>query len=150
MSFTAGNYGNTALPRGTKLPCAGRSPAQGRQGVDHDEATVLLPARGADLHALLTYASRAATPAWRRAGRPGISRTRGRCSSRWTRLCRDRCALLHVATVPGRLEAAFLTPDEVLDIARRGAELGCKSAVHAGGPAEARWPAARGADAHGV
>jgi FO synthase len=61
-----------------------------------------------------------------------------------TRLCRDRCAYCTFATVPGRLEAAFLPPDEVLDIARRGAELGCKEALFTlGDQPEARWPAAR-------
>jgi FO synthase len=67
-------------------------------------------------------------------------------------LCRDRCAYCTFATVPGRLDGgAFLTPDEVLDIARRGAELGCKEALFTlGDQPEARWAAAREwLDAHG-
>jgi FO synthase len=38
----------------------------------------------------------------------------------------------------------FLSPDEVLDIATRGAALGCKEALFTlGDRPESRWPAAR-------
>src|SRR4051794_33385586 len=68
-----------------------------------------------------------------------------------TRLCRDRCHYCTFATTPNRLPAPFLSPDEVVDIARRGAELGCKEALFTlGDRPEDRWPAAREwLDAHG-
>ncbi len=45
----------------------------------------------------------------------------------------------------------FMSPDEVLDIARKGAELGCKEAlITLGDKPEDRWPEAREwLDAHG-
>jgi len=65
-----------------------------------------------------------------------------------TRLCRDKCHYCTFVTVPGKLRAegqgAYLEPDEVLDIARRGAELGCKEALFTlGDRPEDRWPVAR-------
>ena len=68
-----------------------------------------------------------------------------------TRLCRDRCAYCTFVTVPGRLSAPFLSPDEVLKIARDGASLGCKEALFTlGDRPEARWKQAREwLDAHG-
>ncbi|MBP2582761.1 FO synthase [Streptomyces sp. PvR006] len=58
-------------------------------------------------------------------------------------------------TVPGKLRrdghGMFMSPDEVLDIARRGAEMGCKEAlITLGDKPEDRWPEAREwLDAHG-
>ena len=61
-----------------------------------------------------------------------------------TRLCRDRCHYCTFATVPQRLPAPFLSPDEVLDIARAGAAQGCKEALFTlGDRPEDRWPQAR-------
>jgi FO synthase len=61
-----------------------------------------------------------------------------------TRLCRDRCHYCTFATVPGRLPAAYLELDEVLDIARDGAAQGCTEALFTlGDRPEARWRAAR-------
>ncbi len=123
-----------------------RALARARDGkaLDLDEATVLLHARGEDLRTLLTHASRARDAGLEAAGRPGIITYSRKVFIPLTRLCRDRCAYCTFATVPGRLEAAFLTPDEVLDIARRGAELGCKEALFTlGDQPEARWTAAR-------
>ena len=72
-----------------------------------------------------------------------------------TRLCRDKCHYCTFATVPGKLRRAghgmFMSPDEVLDIARTGAALGCKEALFTlGDKPEDRWPEAREwLDAHG-
>jgi FO synthase len=130
-----------------------RALARARDGkaLDHGEATVLLHARGADLRTLLSYASRARDAGLAAAGRPGIITYSRKVFIPLTRLCRDRCAYCTFATVPGRVEAAFLAPDEVLGIARRGAELGCKEALFTlGDQPEARWTAARQwLDAHG-
>ena len=78
------------------------------------------------------------------AGRPGVVTYSPKVFIPLTRLCRDRCHYCTFATVPGRLPAPFLSPDEVLDIARRGAELGCKEALFTlGDRPEDRWPDAR-------
>ncbi len=68
-----------------------------------------------------------------------------------TMLCRDRCGYCTFAKPPARLDAPYLTPDEVLKIARRGAELGCHEALFTLGEApEARYPdAAEWLAAHG-
>ncbi len=61
-----------------------------------------------------------------------------------TRLCADVCHYCTFATTPAQLPAAFLTPDEVLDIARAGQAAGCKEALFTLGDApERRYAAAR-------
>src|SRR5437016_8426714 len=61
-----------------------------------------------------------------------------------TMLCRDRCGYCTFAKPPARLDAPYLSLDEVLDIARRGAEVGCHEALFTLGEApEERYPAAR-------
>ncbi|HVE94313.1 MAG TPA: 5-amino-6-(D-ribitylamino)uracil--L-tyrosine 4-hydroxyphenyl transferase CofH [Acidimicrobiales bacterium] len=61
-----------------------------------------------------------------------------------TRLCRDRCGYCTFATAPARLESPYLSLDDVLDIARRGAAAGCHEALFTLGEApEDRYPAAR-------
>jgi len=61
-----------------------------------------------------------------------------------TRLCADVCHYCTFATTPAQLPAAFLTPDEVLAIARAGQEAGCKEALFTLGDApERRYAAAR-------
>lgn len=60
-----------------------------------------------------------------------------------TMLCRDRCGYCTFAKPPARLDAPFLTIDEVLEIARLGAEAGCHEALFTLGEApEARYPTA--------
>ena len=60
-----------------------------------------------------------------------------------TRLCRDRCGYCTFATAPARLESPYLTPDQVLAIARSGAEAGCHEALFTLGEApEDRYPVA--------
>ena len=60
-----------------------------------------------------------------------------------TRLCRDRCGYCTFATAPARIEAPYLTPDQVLDIARSGAALGCHEALFTlGERPELRYPVA--------
>ena len=65
-----------------------------------------------------------------------------------THLCRDRCHYCVFVQTPNQLaaqgKAPFLSPDEVLEIARHGAALGCKEALFTlGDRPEDRWPAAR-------
>jgi FO synthase len=130
-----------------------RALARARDGkpLDPAEATVALHARGADLRALLGYASRTRDAGLEAAGRPGVITYSKKVFIPLTRLCRDRCGYCTFATVPGRLDSPFLSPDEVLDIASKGAALGCKEALFTlGDRPEARWKQAKQwLDAHG-
>ncbi len=58
-----------------------------------------------------------------------------------TMLCRDKCGYCTFAKPPAHLVSPYLELDEVLAIARRGAELGCHEALFTLGEApEARYP----------
>ncbi|WP_405582636.1 bifunctional FO biosynthesis protein CofGH [Streptomyces sp. NBC_01190] len=128
-----------------------------REGValDVNEAAVLLQARGDDLTALAAVAARLRDAGLETAGRPGVITYSRKVFIPLTRLCRDSCHYCTFVTVPGKLRreghGMFLSPDEVLDIARRGAELGCKEALFTlGDRPEDRWPEAREwLDSHG-
>jgi FO synthase len=141
-------------PAGAVTPAAlRRALARARDGkaLDPDEATTLLHARGEDLATLLGYAARTRDAGLAAAGRPGVITYSRKVFIPLTRLCRDRCAYCTFATVPGRLDSMFLSPDEVLAIARQGAALGCKEALFTlGDRPEERWKQAREwLDAHG-
>ncbi len=112
---------------------------------------VLLQSRGDDLAALVAHAGRVRDAGLAAAGRPGVITYSRKVFIPLTRLCRDRCAYCTFVTVPGRLESPFLSPDQVLQIARDGAALGCKEALFTlGDRPEARWKQAREwLDAHG-
>jgi FO synthase len=130
-----------------------RALARARDGktLDQVEATVLLHASGEDLAALLSHAGRVRDSGIVAAGRPGVITYSRKVFIPLTRLCRDRCGYCTFATVPGRLAAPFLSPDEVIKIASDGASLGCKEALFTlGDRPEARWQVAREwLDAHG-
>jgi FO synthase len=130
-----------------------RALARARDGkaLDHGEAAVLLHARGDQLTELLGYASRARDAGLEHAGRPGVITYSRKVFIPLTRLCRDRCGYCTFATVPGRLDSPYLSPDEVIEIAAGGAALGCKEALFTlGDRPEDRWPQARQwLDAHG-
>src|SRR5712675_1345013 len=130
-----------------------RSLARARDGkpLDVDEATVLLHARGEDLNRLLDYASRTRDAGLEAVNRPNVITYSRKVFIPLTRLCRDRCGYCTFATVPHRLHSLYAEPDEVLDIARRGAALGCKEALFTlGDKPEDRWRQARDwLDAHG-
>ena len=60
-----------------------------------------------------------------------------------TMLCRDKCGYCTFAQPPARLESPYLTPAQVLAVARRGAETGCHEALFTlGERPEERYPAA--------
>ncbi|GHC64804.1 FO synthase [Streptomyces cinnamoneus] len=127
-----------------------RALKRARDGVALDvaEAAVLLQARGDDLTDLCASAARVRDAGLEAAGRPGVITYSKSVFIPLTRLCRDKCHYCTFATVPGKLRRAghgmFMSPDEVLDIARRGAELGCKEAlITLGDKPEERWPEAR-------
>ena len=61
-----------------------------------------------------------------------------------TRLCRDVCAYCTFARAPSKSAPHYLSPDDVLAIARAGAAAGCKEALFTlGDQPEARYRAAR-------
>jgi FO synthase len=123
-----------------------RALARARDGkaLDAGEAEILLQARGDDLDRLLGYASRTRDAGLEAAGRPGIITYSRKVFIPLTRLCRDRCGYCTFATVPHKVHSAYLEPDEVLEIARQGAALGCKEALFTlGDRPEDRWTAAR-------
>lgn len=63
-----------------------------------------------------------------------------------TRLCRDVCHYCTFATTPRRIEAPYLSRDEVLAIARAGEAAGCREALFTlGDRPEMRYAAARDA-----
>ncbi len=134
-----------------------RALRRARDGValDVTEAAVLLQARGDDLADLMASAARVRDAGLEAADRPGVITYSRKVFIPLTRLCRDRCHYCTFVTVPGKLRregrGAYLSPDEVLDIARRGAEMGCKEALFTlGDRPEDRWPEAREwLDAHG-
>ncbi|MEU4120459.1 bifunctional FO biosynthesis protein CofGH [Kitasatospora sp. NPDC028055] len=134
-----------------------RALRRARDGValDPTEAAVLLQARGEDLRDLCASAARVRDAGLEAAGRPGVITYSKSVFIPLTRLCRDKCHYCTFATVPGKLRRAghgmFMSPDEVLEVARRGAELGCKEAlITLGDKPEDRWPEAREwLDAHG-
>ena len=102
-----------------------------------------MPGAEADLD-LLTAAARVRDAGLASAGRPGVVTYSKKVFIPLTRLCRDRCHYCTFATVPGRLPAPYLSVEEVLDIARQGAALGCKEALFTlGDRPEDRWPEAR-------
>jgi FO synthase len=112
--------------------------------LDATEATVLLHARGEHLDDLLASTARVRDAGLAAAGRPGIISYSRKVFVPLTRLCRDRCGYCTFATVPGRLPTPYLSPDQILDIAAKGAESGCKEALFTlGDRPEDRWPAAR-------
>ena len=134
---------NEARPTEASLRRALHRAAEGR-ALDVDEAATLLTARGEALDHLLSIAGGIRDAGLRDAGRPGVVTFSKNVFIPLTRLCRDRCHYCTFATVPHRLQAAFLERDEVLRIARDGAAQGCKEALFTlGDRPEERWPVAR-------
>ncbi len=105
---------------------------------------MLLHARGEQLAELARHAGRVRDAGLAAAGRPGVITYSRKVFIPLTRLCRDRCGYCTFVTVPGRLDSPYLSPDEVLAIARQGAALGCKEALFTlGDRPEDRWRQAR-------
>ncbi|HXH77011.1 bifunctional FO biosynthesis protein CofGH [Nocardioides sp.] len=112
--------------------------------LDVEEAGVLLAARDEQLERLCAVAARVRDAGLVAAGRPGVVTYSPKVFIPITRLCRDRCHYCTFVTVPGKLAAPYLSPDEILTIAREGAELGCLEALFTlGDRPEERWPEAR-------
>ena len=118
-----------------------------------DEAAVAVTARGDELADLCASAARVREAGLTSAGRRGPG---GRLPVTYSRkvfipvthLCRDTCHYCTFVTVPGKLRASgrgmYLEMDEIVEIARGGAAMGCKEALFTlGDRPEARWPEAR-------
>ena len=111
-----------------------------------------MTARGEDLTDLCASAARVRDAGLQSAGRRGPAGGLPVTYSRKvfipvTHLCRDTCHYCTFVTVPGKLRAAgrgmYLEPDEIVGLAARGAQLGCKEALFTlGDRPEARWPEA--------
>ncbi len=148
-------------PSEASLRRALRRAADGKS-LDVTEAATLLGARDNALDELLAVAGAVRDAGLRDAGRPGVVTYSRKVFIPLTRLCRDRCHYCTFVTVPHRLgtprkrsaslhvsagtppPAAYLDRDEVLAIARAGAEQGCKEALFTlGDQPEQRWPQAR-------
>src|SRR5437763_3731268 len=125
--------GDHALRRALARADAGKA-------LDAAEAQVLLGARGEALDALCAVAARVRDAGLEAAGRPGTVTYSRKVFIPLTRLCRDRCHYCTFATSPSKLDAPFLSPEEVVAIARSGAALGCKEALFTlGDRPELRW-----------
>src|SRR5687768_1474008 len=127
-----------------------RSLARAERGaaLDVPEATALLAARGAELDRLCAAAARVRDTGLAAAGRPGVVTYSPKVFIPVTRLCRDRCHYCTFVETPAQAaregRAPYLSPDEILTIAREGATLGCLEALFTlGDRPEDRWPEAR-------
>jgi len=104
-----------------------------------DEATALMAARGTALEELLQVAS-----GLRDRGHGRTITYSRKVFVPLTMLCRDHCHYCTFAKPPAKLDHPFLTPEEVLAIARAGQEAGCKEALFTlGDKPEDRYEIAR-------
>jgi len=116
--------------------------------LDVAEATVLLATTGDDLDRLTAAAAQVRDAGLVAAGRPGVVTYSPKVFIPVTKLCRDRCHYCTFVETPGHAaregREPYLSPDEILDIARQGATMGCLEALFTlGDRPEDRWPEAR-------
>ncbi|GEP67953.1 7,8-didemethyl-8-hydroxy-5-deazariboflavin synthase CofG [Cellulomonas soli] len=115
---------------------------------DRGTAELLLMARDDQLDSLLDVASAVRDAGLAARGRAGVITYSRKVFIPVTRLCRDRCHYCVFVDTPGGLARAGIAPymdeDEVVELARQGAALGCREALFTlGDRPEDRWPAAR-------
>lgn len=116
--------------------------------LDPAEAEALLAATGEELDRLCAAAAKVRDAGLVAAGRAGVVTYSPKVFIPVTRLCRDRCHYCTFVETPAQAaregRAPYLSPDEILEIARRGAELGCLEALFTlGDRPEDRWPEAQ-------
>lgn len=127
---------------------------QGLEVTEHD-AELLFAARGPELDRLLKISSRLRDEGLDRSARTGVITYSRKVFIPITFLCRDRCHYCIFVETPGKLiehgKPTYLSPQEILQLARDGAALGCKEALFTlGDRPEERWPSARAwLDEHG-
>ncbi len=123
--------------------------------VSVDDAELLLRCRGDELERLFDVASRLRDEGLERAGRPGVITFSKKVFLPITNLCRDRCHYCIFVDTPGKLakkgKALYMSPEQIVAVARQGAAMGCKEALFTlGDRPEERWPDARAwLDEHG-
>ena len=122
--------------------------AERSAALDQAEAVALLTARGEDLERLTVVAARIRDAGLVDVGRPGVITYSPKVFIPVTRLCRDKCHYCTFVETPGQAQrdgrAPYLSPDEILAVARDGAALGCTEALFTlGDRPEDRWPEAR-------
>jgi len=134
-----------------RRPRALRRAADGRS-LTSEEIEALLASRGDDLTQLLAIAGhvRDRAPWYRQidADSAGGHRRQITYSRKvfvpLTHLCRDTCGYCTFAWPPKADVPAFLAPDAVIEIARRGQQAGCREVLFTlGDRPETRYPAAR-------
>src|SRR5437879_1375138 len=113
--------------------------ARGGKALTLAETESLLAARSEELHELLAIAARL-----RDLGHGRTVTYSRKVFVPLTMLCRDHCHYCTFAKPPARLDAPYLTPDEVVAIADAGRQAGCKEALFTlGDRPEDRYPAAK-------
>jgi FO synthase len=113
--------------------------AERGKALSEDEATELMRARGEDLARLQSVAAHL-----RDLGTGDRITYSRKVFIPLTMLCRDHCHYCTFAKSPAKLEAPFLTPEEVLAIARGGRARACKEALFTlGDRPEDRYDVAR-------
>src|SRR5207244_8271645 len=122
-----------AAPRALAAPCSRLSPNYALALAEFDDLAALMPVAAALRDAghgnLVSYSRKVFIPL--------------------TQLCRDVCHYCTFAHPPRAGEPAYLSAEQVLDIARAGARAGCHEALFTlGDKPELRYAAAREALAH--
>jgi len=123
--------------------------------VTQADAELLFSARGGELERLLAVSSRLRDEGLDASGRTGVITYSKKVFIPVTHLCQDRCHYCIFVETPNKLatkgKPIYMSPDEILEVARAGAALGCKEALFTlGDRPENRWPVAREwLDAHG-
>ncbi|HEY2556787.1 MAG TPA: 7,8-didemethyl-8-hydroxy-5-deazariboflavin synthase CofG, partial [Diaminobutyricibacter sp.] len=122
--------------------------ALGGERLTVEEVETLVRATGADLERLLDASARLRDEGLARAGRPGVVTFSKKVFLPITTLCRDRCHYCIFVDTPGKLalkgKPPYMSPEQILDVARLGAAMGCKEALFTlGDRPEDRWPVAR-------
>ncbi|WP_456286219.1 7,8-didemethyl-8-hydroxy-5-deazariboflavin synthase CofG [Microbacterium sp. JZ70] len=129
--------------------------AERGERLDADDALALLEATGPDAERVFDLAARTRDEGLALAGRPGVVTYSRKVFIPLTTLCRDRCHYCVFVDTPGQLlkkaKPAYMSPEQVLAVARQGQALGCKEALLTlGDRPEDRWPEARAwLDEHG-
>lgn len=137
---------STGEPPDKPSPAMARALRRARDAanLNMDEAALLLQVRGRALDDLSASAAAVRDAGLEAAGRRGVVTFSPKAFIPLTRLCRDRCHYCAFATTPSRTRAPYLSPDQVLSIARAGQQRGCLEALFTLGDCpEDRWPQAR-------
>jgi len=113
--------------------------AEAGKSLSVGELTALLETRDDELATLLAIAARQRDLGW-----GDVVTYSRKVFVPLTMLCRDHCHYCTFAKPPARLDAPYLTPEQVVAVASAGARLGCKEALFTlGDRPEDRYPEAR-------